>query len=278
MHEFLNAAFTFPAVLFGAALVVVIAFWLLVLLGAAEHDAFDTDLDADAVGVGGVPVTVSMSLMVLIAWFTSLTGSILLHRAGATGGTRAALATLVLGAALLIAWGVVRSLVHHFRRRFPAEVPPSRQDFIGQVCMIRTGSVSSDFGQAEVTSADGSTAIVQVRRLDPHGTPGGPSASDGLGVPDARGSRAEKTLLSGRNTAEAPLGAGSTGLLYAYDDEGEFFWVAPYDAALDPGPSVPPSASPTMSSSASSSAGARPLSRAASRRSPRRPPTRRSAS
>ncbi|MGR6998610.1 hypothetical protein ACU686_11770 [Yinghuangia aomiensis] len=26
-----------------------------------------------------------------------------------------------------------------------------------------------------------------------------------------------------------------TGLLYAYDEPGEFFWVAPFDAALDPG-------------------------------------------
>lgn len=27
---------------------------------------------------------------------------------------------------------------------------------------------------------------------------------------------------------------GSTALLYAYDDAGEFFWVAPFDTALDP--------------------------------------------
>lgn len=210
MAEFLSAAIGFPAVLFGAALVVVICFWLLVLAGAAEHDAFDTDLDAEAVGFGGVPVTVSVSLFVLVAWFAGLTGSVLVHRSGLTGGPRAGLAAVVLVGALLIAWGAVRVLVRRFRRYFPAE-PPSRQDFIGLVCTIRTGSVTADFGQAEVAAADGSTAIVQVRQLPPRG------AARGIG--------------------EA-FGAGSAGLLYAYDEEGEFFWVAPYDATLDPGPGM----------------------------------------
>lgn len=54
-------------------------------------------------------------------------------------------------------------------------------------------------GRAEVTAPDGSTALVRVRRHD--------------------GER---------------LVSGSTGLLYAYDDTGAFFWVVPYDKALDP--------------------------------------------
>ncbi|MCY0955349.1 hypothetical protein OTB16_39185, partial [Streptomyces sp. H27-S2] len=57
----------------------------------------------------------------------------------------------------------------------------------------------AEFGQAEVAAGDGSTAVVQVRQL----------GSD-------------------------PLMLGSTALLYAYDEAGEFFWVAPFDAALDP--------------------------------------------
>ncbi len=46
--------------------------------------------------------------------------------------------------------------------------------------------------------------------------------------------------LSGPAAGDAPLAMGSTGLLYAYDEEGEFFWVSPYDAALDPGPNSGP--------------------------------------
>ncbi|QNE76338.1 hypothetical protein F0344_18430 [Streptomyces finlayi] len=211
MTEFLTAAVAFPAVLFGAALVVVVCYWLLVLAGAAGHDAFDTDIDAESAGIAGVPVTVSVSLLVLVAWFTSLTGSVLLHRSAATGGTRAVLSVAVPAGALLLSWGTVRTLVRLFRRRFPAQSPPSRQDFLGQVCTIRTGTVTADFGQAEVAAADGSTAVVQVRRLRPH--PPLPA-----------------------HDAGQPLVAGGAGLLYAYDDDGEFFWVSPYDTALDPGP------------------------------------------
>ncbi|MFD4030463.1 hypothetical protein ACFWVP_07970 [Streptomyces sp. NPDC058637] len=211
MNEFLSAAIAFPAVPFGAALIVVVCFWLLVLAGAAGHDSFDTDLDADAAGVAGVPVSVSVSLAVAISWFISLTGSILVVRSGVTGTARSLLHVVVLAGALLIAWGAVRMLVRRFRRYFPAQPPPSRQDFLGQLCTIRTGSVTADFGQAEVAAADGSTAVVQVRRL-------------------------ERPTASGSGDVEDVFVAGSAGLLYAYDAEGEFFWVSPYDAALDPGP------------------------------------------
>lgn len=39
---------------------------------------------------------------------------------------------------------------------------------------------------------------------------------------------------TGGGSGEGVLASGSTGLLYAYDETGEFFWVAPYDSALDP--------------------------------------------
>ncbi|MFJ9637043.1 hypothetical protein [Streptomyces sp. NPDC101178] len=215
MDEFLNAALGFPAVIFGAALVVVVCFWLLVLAGAADQHSFDADLDSGAAGFGGVPVTVSVSLLVVIGWFGSLTGTVLVHRLPATGATRAVLAVAVLAGSLFLAWGTVRLLAHLFRRYFPAEPPPSRRDFVGRVCTIRTGSVSAAFGQAEVAAADGSTAIVQVRQ-------------------------APRVAHLAELHAEERLVSGSTGLLYAYDEEGEFFWVSPYDAALDPGPQARP--------------------------------------
>ncbi|MEV6795208.1 hypothetical protein AB0M87_25165 [Streptomyces sp. NPDC051320] len=217
MGEFIDAALGFPAVLFGAALLVVIAFWLLVLAGAADHDAFSlyggphagmhgetahTVPGADAAGDSAVPVTVPVSLAVLIAWFVSLTGSVLVRRAEPAGGTRTLLDSAVLAAALLIAWTVTRRLVRRLRSLFPYQPPPSRLDFVGLTCTVRTGTVSADFGQAEVAAADGSTAVVQVRV------------------------QGEDALLG--------LRSGSTALLYAYDEPGEFFWITPYDQALDP--------------------------------------------
>lgn len=116
MQEFLTATRTFPAVLFSAALVVVIAFWLLVLTGAADHHSFDADLNTDLAGIGGVPVAVSVSVMVAVGWFTASTGSVLLHHSRTTGTMRAALAFGVLAGALLAAWAVAWLLVRHARR------------------------------------------------------------------------------------------------------------------------------------------------------------------
>lgn len=219
MDEFLGAALGFPAVIFGAALVVVVCFWLLVLAGAAGHDSFDADLETGPAGLGGVPVSVSVSLLVVLSWFGSLLGTVLLHRSETGGTTRAVLAVAVLAGSLLLAWAAVHLLLHRFRRYFPAEPPPSRLDFVGSVCTIRTGSVTATFGQAEVVSYDGSTAIVQVRTAEPFASASG---------------------LSGPAAEEAPLVMGGSGLLYAYDEDGEFFWVSPYDAALDPGPNTRP--------------------------------------
>ena len=201
MGEFLRAVAGFPVIVFSAALPVVLGFWLLVAFGGADSDSFDTDADTAAVGHGGVPVAVAASLVIVVGWFTSLTGSVLIDRAALTGLAHAAADAVLLPLSLLIAWRVTRCLVRLSAKLFPDEPGPSRQDFIGSLCVIRTGRVDASFGQAEVTAGDGSTAVVQVRQ----------SGTDALT-------------------------RGGTGLLYAYDDPGEFFWVAPYEAALDPGP------------------------------------------
>ncbi|WTW99543.1 hypothetical protein OG216_42140 [Streptomycetaceae bacterium NBC_01309] len=201
MEEFVEALFAYPAVVFTLALIVVLAFWLCVLAGALDHDAFDADPGTGAFGLGGVPATVGISLMVAIAWTLSLVGGILLRRTELPGAGYTFAATAVLLASVAVAWTATRILVRPLRHLFPDEPGPSLLDFVGRTCTIRTGRVDAAFGQAEVAGRDGGTAIVQVRQYD--GTDN--------------------------------LVAGGTGLLYAYDDTGEFFWVAPFDVAPDPG-------------------------------------------
>ena len=82
------------------------------------------------------------------------------------------------------------------RRLLPDRPPPSRLDFVGRCCVVRTGAVGPDFGQAEVTAADGASAIIQVR-------------------------------LAG----DAPAGAGWTALIYDYDPERETFWITPVESS-----------------------------------------------
>ncbi|MET8540440.1 hypothetical protein ABZW03_07265 [Kitasatospora sp. NPDC004799] len=242
MGGFFAAALAFPTALFSFALVVVVGYWLLMLLGGlvpgavhgghggghhvdvghaghhlgaghgghaghvgqvgpAGHGAGGHGADAgsdrhgaghhagvlDALGLGGVPVTVAVSLLVALAWFVSLAGTVLTSGAPARGG--------VFAVALVASWAGTRLLVRPLSRLFPQDRPVTRGDFVGRVCVIRTGRVTADFGQAEVTAEDGSTATVQVRTTEP----------------------------------DPALTAGRTALIFDYDAEGEHFLVAPFD-------------------------------------------------
>ncbi|MBB2909881.1 hypothetical protein FHS43_001127 [Streptosporangium becharense] len=215
MGRFVDAALAFPTVLFTFPLLVVIAYWLLVAVGAVGFDGDlggipdtgvpDTGLGgtADAsgtagtggflggLGLGGVPVAVVVSSLTVVAWFAGLVGGVLFT------GTPALVGVLLV--ALLCAWACTRVIVALLRRTAPKERVPSRADFVGRMCVVRTTRVGKDFGQAEVTSPDGSSALVQVRQ-----------------------------------TGDDVFAAGSTALIFAYDAPGEFFWVMPYDAELDP--------------------------------------------
>ncbi|EST38006.1 hypothetical protein N566_09995 [Streptomycetaceae bacterium MP113-05] len=202
MGEFLRAALDFPAVLFGFALLVVVGYWLFVLVGATGLDAFPggEDVGADSAqtaprtglvlpGLRGAPVAVTVSLLTAIAWLLSLVVTVLVP------GTLLRLAALP--PALLVALALTRLSLHPLRSLARPEECISHPDFVGRVCVVRTGRVDAHFGQAEVAAPDGAVALVQVRTDDP--------------------------LPSG-------LTAGAKALIYAYEAEGGHFLVAPYDA------------------------------------------------
>jgi hypothetical protein len=185
--EFIHAALTFPAVVLGALLVIVLAYWLLVVVGL---------LDAAATMV----TAVALSLFAALAWFAGVAGAVLLHREDLTGRGPA---IGVLAAAILVSVLVTRLLMRPLRYMIPEEKLPSRRDFVGRICVIRTSRVDLSYGQAEVRAEDGSAAVIQVRQQ--------------------------------RNqSGEEILKAGDTALIFDYDADGQFFWVMPYDAELDP--------------------------------------------
>ncbi|MCP2319807.1 hypothetical protein APR12_005182 [Nocardia amikacinitolerans] len=204
MGEFLAATLTFPTALFTFALLVVLGYWLLVLVGATEVDAFDgvgsgeTDWAADgfdALGVGGVPATVAVTGLVSLSWFASLVGTVAIRAVDLGGAAAMAAGIAVSIAAVVAAVQGTRVVVIPLRRFFRQPVPPSRQDFIGRVCVIRTRRVDAEFGQAELTCADGSSAIIQVRQSFVH-------------------------------AATAPLAQGESAVVLDYDQATGAFWVA----------------------------------------------------
>ncbi|MEV0133291.1 hypothetical protein AB0H83_33105 [Dactylosporangium sp. NPDC050688] len=188
MTAFVDAALAFPTVMFSVLLLAVVGYWVVVMVGALDVESSGGGGDSgdggvlSAVGLGGVPITVAVSLLVAVAWFTSLSAGALVRGAYAPAA--------VLIAALGVAWLVTRLAVRVLSRWFTAAPAPSRADFVGRPCVIRTGSVTATFGQAEVTAEDGSSALVQVRQA-----------------------------------GDDRLRAGSPAYIYGYDDTGEFFWV-----------------------------------------------------
>jgi len=193
MGDFVDVVLGFPTALFTFMLVVVVGYWVVVLVGMLDNDALESDqFDGflAGLGLGGVPVTVAVSLLVAFAWFVSLAGAALV------GGWLLLLVVLVV--ALAAAWLLTRLALVPLRRLFPeADATHSRGAFVGRPCVIRTGSVSATFGQAEVTAEDGSSAIVQVRQ-----------------------------------TGTDTFTAGSAAVIYDYDPDGEFFWVVPTPDSL----------------------------------------------
>lgn len=182
MTDFFTIALSFPTVIFSFLLVVVAAYWLVVITGL-----FELEDDATWLGLGGVPAGITLSLLIAFAWLLCLIGSVVV----ASGG----LLIAVPFAAAAGAWFAVRGLVVPLRRLFPEGDRHSRGDFVGQMCVIRTGTATPDFGQAEVTAADGSSAVVQVR-----------------------------------TTGQDRLARGQNALIFDYDKDGEFFWVMPYES------------------------------------------------
>jgi hypothetical protein len=136
-------------------------------------------------------VAVVLSLLVAFAWFASLAGAELLPVP----------LVAVLAGALVVAWLLARVAVVVLRRMLPQGNEPSRADFVGLTCVVRTRRVTRDFGQAEVHAPDGSSAVVQVRQA-----------------------------------GDDNLTSGSVALLYDFDAAGEHFWVIPADVALHPDP------------------------------------------
>lgn len=181
MTDFLRVALSFPTAVFSFLLIVVAGYWIVVITGISDLEG-----DAPWLGFGGVPAGITISLLVALAWLLTLIGSQF-----AAGPLLWAVPVLALGGA----WLATRVLIAPLRRLVPDGPQPSRGDFVGRRCVIRTGRATPDFGQAEVTAADGSSAVVQVR-----------------------------------TTGQDRLTRGQTALIFEYDADGEFFWVMPYES------------------------------------------------
>ncbi|GAA1460183.1 YqiJ family protein [Nocardiopsis exhalans] len=213
MGVFLGTAFGFPTVLFTPLLIVVLGYWIFVVVGAADTEMLDSvNADGDAAGLsavlskaglGRVPVTVALTMLICVAWFVSMMGSILTTLIEITSTPLLyALGAVVLLIALVAAWAVTSGVVMGFQRFLPKRRGDSKHELVGRTCVIRIGEAREDFGQAEITTAGGAAISIPVR-----------------------------------TTSGEVLPLGSTALIFDHSPGDDVFLVTAFDAALDPGQS-----------------------------------------
>jgi hypothetical protein len=133
--------------------------------GHAHHGhGHDHDMDADssglfsALGLAGIPVTISSSFVIFSSWMLSLVSrNTLFNLLGSV------LPSIVLSSGLFLLSLVVGTLlsaiaVRPLRPIFIAKKAPGREDLMGRVCTINSGSVTGSFGHA--TFEDGGAGLI----------------------------------------------------------------------------------------------------------------------
>jgi len=174
MSEFLDIALSFPPVVFSFGLVVVVLYWLTVIIGAIDVDVVevggDAELDAggfwSAFGFGEVPFTVVLSLWITLGWIVTVLGTTWVRSANMF--VPAALTgTAVLVAGIGVGMLGAKLLTRPLAKLFEDAPATAHADLVGKVCVVRTGTVTLDSGQAEITDDEGSVLLINVRR-SPH--------------------------------------------------------------------------------------------------------------
>lgn len=151
----------------------VIVFWLLTLIGAVGMDSLDVDADAEVdgdlgdipaamlrvVNAGFIPLTVVLSILILGMWISSIILNFYFNpgHSGfvALGFFLAAFVLGVIGTKL-----ITQPLVPFMRRLKEAE---NAAPVIGEVGIVRSIQIDSDYGQVEVERPDGAPALLNAR-------------------------------------------------------------------------------------------------------------------
>lgn len=193
-NEFLDVAVSFPAVLFGFLLMVVVVYWLLVIIGGTGFDDGAQDRPprlVTAVGLRGLPVNVAASVMIVVAWLVCV--AVMLVLAPNAGAAGVGLMLGAVAAAVLAAWLVTAVLAYAVRSSV-ADHPPAPADLVGGLCIVRSVDVGADFGVAELATGDGAPTLIEVRQ-----------------------------------TGGDDLSTGSTALIVKYEPGDDVFWVKAHE-------------------------------------------------
>ena len=205
--DLVDAAFSFPALIYTISTLLLMGFWVATTaigaglggLGDLDLDletdvdldvdvdsSVDTDIDGSSntlqtamkfLGLTGMPVLLGLNLVSLFAWAVTMIVVVLLDGTSIlTGGSGAIISIALLLAALIIGSSVTRTIGRTMWSKVRPAKATGRQDLIGKICRVTTQRVDGKFGQAEVRDRTGSSYLVQVRCLEPNALSKGDSA------------------------------------------------------------------------------------------------------
>ncbi|REJ93117.1 MAG: hypothetical protein DWQ34_11655 [Planctomycetota bacterium] len=177
MVESLQTWFSWPTLPFSLLLSAVLAYWLVVILGALDVDMFDFDIDLDPgldgheslfdwglvglrwLNLGDVPLMVWMSVFGLAAWLSST----MLDK-GMTDPTAGECVISILrstGIGLVAA----KLLTQPLKGKLKLVEPNPVESMIGRTCVITSSEATPEHGRASCQS-DGAPLILNVRSMD----------------------------------------------------------------------------------------------------------------
>lgn len=166
MTEFLDAATTPVALVFGIPLAVSLVLWLVAVTGVFDFDgdtgdgAFDEAFDF--IGLAGVPPLVAITIVTVIGWFLAVVAAMFvldpLDGLALLGASVAVLA-IALGAGIYLGARIARPI----GSMLETARAPGDFDLVGSPAVIRSGTVDERFGYADATWSDGAVSRVDVR-------------------------------------------------------------------------------------------------------------------
>lgn len=184
MDVFLYNVSSFPVVVYTFLLMIVVFYWVLALIGAVDIELFDADIDVEVGfeldtdldghslsgitgfmlkwGLTGIPVTVVISLLIVISWMICYFMVSVLYPFIPWQALKPLIGIVVLVVSFLLAIPVTAWMIKPFKGIFVTHSAVKKASLIGKECMVKTGSVSSTFGQAELEDG-GAGMILDVR-------------------------------------------------------------------------------------------------------------------
>jgi len=186
MELFLINLTSFPVVIYTFLMAIIICYWFLALLGAVDIEMFDlnfevdldleidgdigTDIDPNASGLSGVtgfmlkwgltgvPVTVVVSILIAFSWLLCYVAYSILGDFVPTDLLKTIFGFVLFILSFVFAIPLTSWIIKPLKKIFITHDAVKKSSLIGSECSVKTGKVTSRFGQA--TYDDGGAGMI----------------------------------------------------------------------------------------------------------------------